>query len=118
MIYMKYDIDTEYIASLFCAVSIGITRRRTRLDYSTKIVRIKSSKYFSNRRDYRSVMPEYRRYCHDRTLMDGFRGSAIHKDTYTFFLSHRQLSILEHTSGGFNRVRNAVFLADFYEAAI
>lgn len=60
----------------------------------------KSGKYLSRNTGDRSVMRERRRYCYDRTLTDGFRGSAAHKDAIVsfFFPGHRQLFILPYAA--------------------
>lgn len=86
----------ELTVSIFCT-TLWIGRRRTRRDYPIKTSRPKSSKYLSSNTSDRSVMQKWRRYCHDRTLTDGFRGSAMRK-MQPFFPRHRQLFILPHAT--------------------
>lgn len=66
-------------------------------DYLIKTSHSKSGKYLSSNTSDRSVMRKRRRYCHDRTLTDGFRGSTAHK-MQPFFPKHWQLFILPHAT--------------------
>lgn len=79
--------------NFFLFTILWIRRRRMRRDYPIKTIRPKSGKYLSSNTRDRSAKRKRRRYCHDRTLTDGFRGSAAHK-MQPFFPRHRKLFIL------------------------